>query len=92
MALKISLAVAIVLSLSVVILITCCLALLPLAVIYVLLLLPYVWAVTLLPILLFFRLCGLELLNQMQQQHFFELPPKNTAPRPAPEVPPTTCA
>jgi len=77
-ALKVCLGIAIILTVTVVILITCCLALIPLSVIYVLLILPYTWAVVTLPLLLFFRLCSLELLDQMKRQGWFELPPENT--------------
>ncbi len=48
----------------VIVLCTCCTAL-------ILLFIPYIWAVFMLPILVFFRLFGLELLNQMYKHKIF---------------------
>ncbi|MDD3118754.1 MAG: hypothetical protein PHQ27_06220 [Victivallales bacterium] len=43
---------------------TCCLVMLPMMI-------PYVWAVLLLPVLVFFRLLGLELLNQLYKHQIW---------------------
>jgi|GEM_PF-3454667 len=83
--LKSCLAFAVVMAVMALIVVTCCLALIPLGLLYLLLIIPYVWAVAALPVLLFFRLCGLELLNQMNRQQLFTV----KAPEPSSDVPGT---